>query len=349
MRSQVKKAVPLKDGEGKRKNGAIMGIDVHRSILAICILNENSFLYEQNHSNDKAGLEAILKLIKRFDVQDVAMEATSTYHLKVCFALIDHSIPVLLACAKQTADTQGRKTDKLDAQRIAVAHRDGRLKPSVISPKEFTHLRRSTRKLVMLIQDQTKSKQRIQQLFQLYDCHLTSIHSNFLKTNWSLNLLLACLEITGKSNNKNIKELVQEHYPKKKLEKATKSQISSLQDEIEHLLNQLSLVEKINLQTELYQIRMFDKLIEQYRLIYRIFSQEHPQFKNDMELLLSIPGVGPDTAAIVLAEVVDIKLFSKPEKLVKWSGLAPRVLQSGHRKKKTEKFTRVETNISEEL
>ena len=68
-----------------------------------------------------------------------------------------------------------------------------------------------------------------------------------------------------------------------------------------------------------------------------------------MELLLTIPGVGPDTAAIVLAEVVDVKLFSKPEKLVKWSGLAPRVLQSGHRKKKTEKFTREVINISEEL
>ena len=78
MRSQVKKAVSLKDGEGKRKNGGIMGIDVHRSILAICILKENSFLYEQNHSNDKAGLEAILKLIKRFDIQDAVMKATST-------------------------------------------------------------------------------------------------------------------------------------------------------------------------------------------------------------------------------------------------------------------------------
>ena len=347
MPRRVKKVVPLENGEGKRKNGAIMGIDVHRSILAVCILNEKSFLYEQNHTNDKTGLETIIKLVKRFKVQGVAMEATSTYHLKICFALIDHSIPVLLACAKQTADTQGRKTDKLDARRIAVAHRDGRLKPSVISPREFTHLRRSTRKLVMLIQDQTKSKQRIQQLFQLYDCHLTAIQTNFLKTNWSLYLLLACLEITEKSENKNIKELVLEYYPEKKINNASFSQINSLQDELEKLVNQLTLVEKINLQTEIFQIRIFDKLIEQHRLIYRIFAKEHPQFKNDMELLLTIPGVGPDTAAIVLAEVIDVKLFSKPEKLVKWSGLAPRVLQSGHRKKKTEKFTREVISISE--
>ena len=277
------------------------------------------------------------------------MEATSTYHLKVCFALVDNSVPVLLACARQTADTQGKKTDKLDARRIALAHRDGRLKPSVISPKEFTHLRRSTRKLTQLIQEQTKSKQRVQQIFQLYDCRLTSLHKNFLKTKWSLDLLISCLEITEEDADKNIKELVMNYYPKKKLQKTTKFQIGTLQDELVHLRIQLTIVEKINLQTELFQIRIFDKLIEQHRLVYRIFAKQHPEFNDNMKLLLSIPGVGPDTAAIVLAEIVDIKLFAKPEKLVKWSGLAPRVLQSGHRKKKTEKFTKEATSISEGL
>ena len=338
MRSRTKKGLPLQEGEGKRKSGAIMGIDVHKSILAICILNEASFLYEQNHSNDKSGLETILKLIKKYKVQDVAMEATSTYHLKVCFALVDSSVPVLLACARQTADTQGKKTDKLDARRIALAHRDGRLQPSVISPKEFTHLRRSTRKLTQLIQEQTKSKQRVQQLFQLYDCRLTSLHKNLLKTKWSLNLLIACLEMTEEETHKNIKELVMTYYPKTKLKKTTNYQIGTLQDELEHLITQLSLVERINLQTELFQIRIFEQLIEQHRLVYRIFAKQHPGFNNNMKILLSIPGVGPDTAAIVLAEIVDIKLFSKPEKLVKWSGLAPRILQSGHRKKITGKI-----------
>jgi hypothetical protein len=54
-----------------------MGIDVHKTILAKCILNEDSFLYEKNHTNDKLGLETILKLVKKFDVQSVAMETTS--------------------------------------------------------------------------------------------------------------------------------------------------------------------------------------------------------------------------------------------------------------------------------
>ena len=221
MTRRVKKHLQLVEGNGKRKDGNVMGIDVHKSILTCCILNESEIIYEKNHENSKLGFSSILKQIKKFDVQGVAMEATSTYHLKLCFELAENSIPVLLANAKQTADTQGKKTDKLDARRIAIAYRDGRLKPSVISPKEFAHLRRSTRKLTQLIQDQTKLKQRIHQVFHMYDCRLRSLNSNILKTKWSLSLLVSCLEFNSNQENKNIKELIFEKFPKKKLKKAT--------------------------------------------------------------------------------------------------------------------------------
>ncbi|MCH8907801.1 MAG: transposase [Candidatus Heimdallarchaeota archaeon] len=34
-----------------------------------------------------------------------------------------------------------------------------------------------------------------------------------------------------------------------------------------------------------------------------------------MKLLLSVPGIGPDTAAILLAEIVDISYFAASNKL----------------------------------
>jgi len=338
MPRRVKKVMPLKEGEGKRKSGSIMGIDVHKTILAICILNETSYLHEQNYTNDTAGLRSVLKLIKKYDVQDVAMEATSSYHFKTCFILTDLAVPVTLACPKQTADTQGKKTDKLDARRIAIAHRDGRLKPSVISPKEFTHLRRTTRKIVKITQDQTKSKQRIQQLFHLYNCHITSDYSNFLKTKWSLNLLYSCIEITEEKADKNVREAILEYFPKKRLQKTSKRDLQKLEDELTNLRQQLTFNERINLLTEVAQIRFDMTLLEQLRLLYVYFAQQNPKFARDMKILLSVPGIGNDTAAAVLAEIVDVNLFSRPEKLVKWAGLAPRVKQSGHRKKITGKI-----------
>lgn len=49
----------------------------------------------------------------------------------------------------------------------------------------------------------------------------------------------------------------------------------------------------------------------------------------DQYLLESIPGVGPITAASFVSEVGDINRFKKPEQLVAYAGIDPRVHQSG--------------------
>jgi transposase len=46
-------------------------------------------------------------------------------------------------------------------------------------------------------------------------------------------------------------------------------------------------------------------------------------------LLKSIPGIGPITAASFISEVGDINRFKKPEQLVAYAGIDPRVHQSG--------------------
>lgn len=68
------------------------------------------------------------------------------------------------------------------------------------------------------------------------------------------------------------------------------------------------------------QIEQLEEKIEQ-RLL------EHPQ----AELLLSIPGVGTTTAAVVLAEVGEIERFDRDKELVSYAGLDPTVEQSGEK------------------
>ena len=45
--------------------------------------------------------------------------------------------------------------------------------------------------------------------------------------------------------------------------------------------------------------------------------------------ILSIPGIGPTLAAIILAEIGDIHRFSSPDKLLAFAGLDPSTYQSG--------------------
>lgn len=55
--------------------------------------------------------------------------------------------------------------------------------------------------------------------------------------------------------------------------------------------------------------------------------------------ITSIPGIGPITGAIILAEIGDIHRFAAPEKLVAFAGIDPTVYQSGQ-------FTATQTRMS---
>jgi transposase len=55
----------------------------------------------------------------------------------------------------------------------------------------------------------------------------------------------------------------------------------------------------------------------------------HPQLKQQRDLLTSIPGIGDKTAAILLAEIGDLSLFSSARQLAAYAGLTPSEHSSG--------------------
>jgi transposase len=185
------KVLELTEGEGNRKNGNVMGIDCGKKYLSVCILSSDEILYENPKilNTRKDIVETIIKVAKKYQIVSAAMEATSIYHFKLMFAFVDFNIPHLVADPKQTKETQGKKTDKLDGRRIAVAHRDGRLKPSVLPSKDLSQLRYCTRRLSKFTNEQTKSKQRIHHIFHLHDFNDQSLIQDLLSTQWGLKLL----------------------------------------------------------------------------------------------------------------------------------------------------------------
>ena len=90
-------------------------------------------------------------------------------------------------------------------------------------------------------------------------------------------------------------------------------------------------------------IKFFDKKIKEFD---SKINQNLKGMSKEMKILMSIPGVGFTTAAAIMAEIGNIDVFSKPKKLVGWSGLAPSINESagkssnGHITKKGNKFLR---------
>ena len=203
-----KNVLELVEGEGRRKTGPVVGVDVHKEVLAFYIVDAQRILTEGSVPNTTEGITNFIETCTRLHVKSVAFESTSIYHWKLTFALLDAKVPLLLANPVQTATTQEKKTDKLDARRIALAHRDDRLKPSVMSPRDIAELRTCTRNIQRLICEQTKSKQRLNQLLHTLDCTLQSTFPNLFKSTWLLELLQAVLD----EPDKMIEELVEKYY-----------------------------------------------------------------------------------------------------------------------------------------
>jgi transposase len=57
--------------------------------------------------------------------------------------------------------------------------------------------------------------------------------------------------------------------------------------------------------------------------------QAHPELKEQARLLCSIPGIGEVTAAVILAEIGDVKHFQSARQVAAFAGLVPRLRESG--------------------
>ena len=56
---------------------------------------------------------------------------------------------------------------------------------------------------------------------------------------------------------------------------------------------------------------------------------QHPALRTQRDLIVSIPGMGATTAATVLGELLDIQRFTSARQVAAFSGVVPRIRQSG--------------------
>jgi len=77
-------------------------------------------------------------------------------------------------------------------------------------------------------------------------------------------------------------------------------------------------------------VELIDDLEQQIAQINRRLKEEHA-YHPYIPLLMSVPGIGWVLAFTIAGEIGDIERFSSPEKLTGYTGLCPRVNQSGER------------------
>jgi transposase len=88
-------------------------------------------------------------------------------------------------------------------------------------------------------------------------------------------------------------------------------------------------------------IAFLEEEIKRTETLIRQHIDGHPTLRERRELLASIPGIGETTAAKLLAEILDVKLYSGARQLAAFAGLAPRLHESGSSVKRKARLSKL--------
>jgi transposase len=313
----------------QRFDDPVMGVDVHRDTLAFSIVDIRSVIVAGERENSDDGVNELLHLCKKHGVVMVGMESTSEYWLPVHWAMQSAGISTLVANPQQTKATQGVKTDPLDAQRIAFALRDGRLKPSVLCSPEAYALRKDLREMVHQIDAATAVQNRLRQIF--HKARAGKELPAYLHTMRGSQILTGVVESRTQAEVYAVVKDAYAHH------KGKTDEPQKLQPIARMVWNFLERLDSLHDRSRFYELldEFYAHRAREHELLTSaiIYAKNHPQYKKNLQLLLSIPSIGLQTAVIILAEIVDITLFPTVKKLTKWTGLVPRTNKSGFKKR----------------
>lgn len=285
------------------------GLDVHKKVIVACLLLIGSD-GEQRQEIKKFGtmtkdLLALLDWLQQSGCQHVAMESTGVYW-KPVYNILEGHLEVVVVNAQHLKGVPGRKTDVLDAEWLAECFQLGLLKASFIPPAPVREVRDLTRYRTTLIRERARTASRLQKVLEDANIKLASVVTDIQGVSaWAM--LQAIAE--GTSDPQVLAALAKGQLKKKRpqlleaLTGATKPHHRFL------IAEQLSHIEHLE---EAIQ-RLGQELEERLR-----------PFEEELNYLDSIPGIGRQTAEVLLAEIGwDMSRFPSEKHLASWAGMCP--------------------------
>lgn len=286
---------------------------------------------------------AILELAEQLaaeKIERVVLESTSDYWRPFFYLLEARGLTVWLVNAQQVKQVPGRpKTDKLDAVWLCKLNERGMLRPSFVPPAEIRQLRDYTRMRSDLTHERNRHRQRAEKLLEDALIKVSSVATDLFGV--SGRAMMEAL-IGGERDPQKLAELAKGRMKAKKpaLREALRGRFDDHHAELLRLL----LDKNDALSTD---IDWLTARIE--ALLAAIPAAQAPPTRRSgsegglgaglpplpaSERLDEVTGIGMIAAQAVIAEVgLDMGRFGTAGRLVSWSKLSPRTIQSGSRKR----------------
>jgi transposase len=155
------------------KNYPILGIDVSKKQLDVCVLQADEQRMSLKVNNTPAGFEKLMQWLKKKNVEPVAagLESTGVYSMGIAVSLHEQGMVVYLANPSQVhsymrAEMRRAKTDKADAEAIAnfIASMSKKLHPWEPIPEHYQELRDLVRYLHEITRSRATIKNRMDKM-----------------------------------------------------------------------------------------------------------------------------------------------------------------------------------------
>ena len=241
------------------------------------------------------------------DVQLVVMEATGDYWRPIWHVLSEaEGLDLQLVNAHHVKRVPGRKTDVSDAAWLAQLGECGLLRASFVPPQEIARLRDLTRYRKKLIEERAKEAQRIAKLLEDAGIKVASVVTDIL----------------GRSSREMLEGLIAQVPDPTALAEHARGRMREKRDDLRLALEgRFGDHHRFLLRVQLDHV---DQLTASIARLDAEVDRLMASFAVQRDRICTIPGVGPHSAEVILAEIgADMSRFPTAANLASWAGMCP--------------------------
>lgn len=286
----------------------IVGLDVHLAVVVACLRVQRGRKVTREQRRFGTTVPELLKLLDWLVEAGcpVAIIESSGVYWKPVFNILEGALEVCLVNAYHAKAVAGYKTDRLDAERLAELGAHGLLRPSFIPPAPIREVREITRYRKSLVQAKTSEINRAEKVLEAANIKLSTVVSDIL----------------GASGRAMMRALIAGERDPATLAALAKGSLRGKTEELIPALTGRFMAGHGFLLTQIldhieYLEGRIDAISEEVARLCEPFHEA-------VDLLMTIPGVGPMTAQVIVAEVgLDMSRFPSPHHLASWAGVCP--------------------------
>ena len=312
----------------------LVGIDVSKDKHDCFIMNsDGEILFDSftilNNSNGFENLyQKVLSVETDFSKIKVGLEATGHYSYNILGFLLDKGLPtyvinpLLSNLYRKSLSLRQTKTDKIDSRMIAyMLVSDVDIQPYSVTSYHNEELKSLTRYRFTKVQERAKLKTSIARLVNILFPELEDMFSSLhIATVYALlrefpgATHIASAHLTRLSN-------LLASASKGRFGKAT---AINLKNAAKHSIASSMPAKSLELR---HTIQLIDELNSEISEIETEIQKLMDELNSS---ILTIPGIGYDMGAMILAEIGDLNKFDSPDKILAYAGLSPTTYQSGY-------------------